>query len=421
MTVLLLQPAINFERTYPLGLAYLAGHLRRRGHQVLGFDARLQGRAALARLLRQRRDVQWIGVSLYSTNLEAGLRLARLARRLASGARVVLGGPHPTLDPSSLAPQRCWDFLVRGDGEQPLAHLVEGRLHPAVVSREQLAQTAGTIHVHQQLEELEFADRQVFAVDRYYGDILKRDRRWSAMVVTRGCVKRCGYCAASQLSCGLHRRRPVASVVEELQRLQMDHQLCGVYLEDDNLLADRAGAEELLEALQRHNPGLRIELPNGVDPMLLDPALLRLMRAAGITALSLGIESTLRENQLALKRPVDRQHLRRVLDCARSLGLRTTGFFIVGLPHDRPAAVLRGFADIKLSRLDLAHLSVWRPLPGAALQHGPGGSFWRALKGAFYLYFYADPARLRAMVEQGELSAGFLLRMALRYIRWLRR
>ena len=51
MTVLLVQPAVNFERTYPLGLAYLAGHLRRRGHTVGGHDARLDGEERYRRLL----------------------------------------------------------------------------------------------------------------------------------------------------------------------------------------------------------------------------------------------------------------------------------------------------------------------------------------------------------------------------------
>ena len=355
MTVLLVQPAVNFERTYPLGLAYLAGHLRRRGHTVGGHDARLDGEERYRRLLA-RPDLAWVGVSLYSTNVEAGLGLARLARRLRPDVKVALGGPHVTLAPETLKNEGCWDHLVRGDGEVPLARLVEGLAGEGILSRGEVGQGRG-VHVHADLDELEPADREVFPIARYYGDILKADRRWTAVVASRGCTRDCGYCAAAALSCGSFRTRSVASVLDELTWLRQRHHLAGVYLEDDNLLLDRPWLERLLGALARQNPGLAIELPNGLDPMLLDDELLEAMAAAGVTALSLGIESTIEDNQLFLRRPLDRGHLRTILRTCRALGLRTTGYLLVGLPHDRPAALARMFRQIKAMDLDLAHIS----------------------------------------------------------------
>lgn len=415
MTILLVQPAVNFERTYPLGLAYLAGHLRRQGHRVIGFDARLDSEQTYGRLLG-RADLQWIGVSLYSTNLEAGLNLARLGRRLRPDARIVFGGPHATLAPESLTGEKCWDYLVRGDGELPLGRLMKGETVGAgVVCRGQGQGQDNTIYIHQDLDELEPADREVFPLQRYYGDILKAERRWTAMVTTRGCARDCGYCVAARLSRGRHRRRSVDSVVDEMARLYRDHGLHGVYLEDDNLLADPRWATRLFETLATKNPGLEIELPNGVDPMQLDQQMLRLMGAAGVTALSLGIESTVEENQRFLRRTTDRDHLERVLAQARTRGIRTTGYFIIGLPHDTTPGLLRMFAEVKRSGLDLAHVSLWEPPPGFEESHQ--GELHRALKAAFYLYFYADPARIRSVARQG---AG-MLKMGRRYVQWLLR
>ena len=418
MTVLLVQPAINFERTYPLGLAYLAGFLRRRGHAVGGFDARLDGEARYRRLLA-RPDLRWVGVSLYSANLEAGLGLARLARRLRPDVKVVLGGPHVTLAPDSLEGEACWDYLVRGDGEVPLAGLVEGA-GEGVGVRGRCGQGQGqgqgnnAIYVHHDLDELELADREVFPVARYYGDILKADRRWTAVVASRGCHRRCAYCAAAALSGGSFRTRSVESVLEELARLQRDHHLTGVYLEDDNLLLDRPWLEGLLEALARRNPGLTLELPNGLDPMLLDDELLEAMAAGGVTALAVGIESTIEENQRFLRRPLDRGHLETVLRTCRALGLRTTGYVMVGLPHDRPAALARMFAEVRAMDLDLAHVSRYEPLPSTA---PVARRALRAQTAAFYLYFYADPSRLASVVRQGASLAS----IGRRYAHWLLR
>jgi len=256
----------------------------------------------------------------------------------------------------------------------------------------------------------------VFPVARYYGDILKADRRWTAMVATRGCSLDCGYCSAARLSLGSHRKRSVESVLEEMARLRREHDLSGVYLEDDNLLLDRLYAARLLEALASRNPGLDIELPNGVDPMLLDRDMLELMRAAGITAVSLGIETTIEANQRFLRRPVDRDHLARVVRRARALGIRTTGFFIIGLPHDTTADLWAMFAEIKGMGLDLAHLSIWEPPPGRVGEPGQSQRL-RALKAAFYAYYYAHPARVLAVARQGAT----LPRMGRRFVQWLLR
>jgi len=113
---------------------------------------------------------------------------------------------------------------------------------------------------------------------------------------------------------------------------------------------------------------------------------------------------------------VDRDHLELVLQQSRSRGIRTTGYFIIGLPHDTTPGLLRMFADAKRGGLDLAHVSVFEPLPGIE-PPCEGARLNRALKGAFYLYFYADPARALSMIRQG---AG-VLKMGRRYIQWLLR
>ncbi|MDP6876138.1 MAG: methyltransferase dimerization domain-containing protein, partial [Alphaproteobacteria bacterium] len=46
-----------------------------------------------------------------------------------------------------------------------------------------------------------------------------------------------------------------------------------------------------------------------------------------------------------------------------ALGLRTTGYLMVGLPHDSPAALARMFGAVKAMDLDLAHVSRYEPLP----------------------------------------------------------
>lgn len=424
MRVLLVQPPLNFERTYPLGLAYLAGHLGRHGVTVSGVDLRLDGRRGLWRALDHGRP-ELVGVSAYSSNLAEALQVCAAVRRLCPGATLVLGGPHATLGVNARALSGCCDFLVRGDGEAPLLALARGeREAPGVVRPEQAGEDPAGIHVHQALEELDFPDRRVFPLERYYAGDLK-EGLWTAMVASRGCARACAFCSARRLCRGEQRRRQPDAVIEELRRLRAEHGVSGVQLEDDNLFAHRPWADALFEALCREGAGLRLQLPNGADPADLDEELVALLRRAGVESLALGIESLDRKTQRLLRRPVDRAHLERVIAACRRHGIRVAGFFIIGLPGDTARGVLRLFGQIDALGLDLAHVSALQELPGLDLPGPPASPARRRtmllLQRAFYLRYYARPARIRAMLGRGPLSPAFVRKLALRFAQWVAR
>lgn len=429
MKVLLVQPPVNFETTYPLGLAYLAGHLRRHGVEVAGADLRTCGRVGLERALVEGRP-DMVGVSAYSGNLASVFDICAAARRLAPRATVVLGGPHVTLGVGAqdLA-ERC-DFLVRGDGEAPLLALARGETAaPGVVTPAAAGEDEAGIHVHEPLEELDFPDREVFPVAQYYTEDLKRGR-WTAMVASRGCARTCAFCTARRLSRGRHRRRDPEAVAEEMRLLRRHHGVDGVQLEDDNLAGgDRALAEDLWETLARRAGGTRIQLPNGVDPMELDDQLLALMKRAGVESISLGIESLDPGQQRRLRRPVDPAHLERVIAACHREKIRVAGFFIIGLPGEDVRNVLKLFMKIGSLGLDLAHVSALQEdLPGLTIDttgHPPSTPAGRRtmllLQRAFYVTYYAHPTRIRATLARGDLSPQFLKKLVTRFAAWVTR
>ena len=407
--VLLVQPEVNFERTYPLGLAYIAGYLRRHGVEVQGLDLRLSGPDGLREIL-EAMDPDLVGVSAYSSAPGAAASVAREVRERLPSARTVLGGPHATLGCPAPGSEDLWDHTVRGDGEAPMLALARGEALPG---------GEGEVYLHPELADLDFPDREVFPLDAYYGDALRRGR-WTAVVASRGCGRRCGYCSAFALGGGLHRPRDPAAVVEELRRLRQDHGVEGVLLEDDNLFADHAWAEALLDALSSANTGVRLHLPNGVDPMLLDRDLLGAASRAGVASISLGIETLDVDQQAALGRPIDPEHLQAMISAARELGVRVAGFFIIGLPGDTIPSVLRRFRRIRGLGLDLAHVSVYQDLPGLSL---PAPAIplrtLAALRGLFYPYYYADYARARRALGDEDLTPAALGKAATRFAHWM--
>jgi len=421
MRVLLVQSALDFERTYPLGLAYLAGHLRRAGIDVTGFDCRLRAQADLVGLLKAQ-PFDWIGLAAYSTNLQHVVRTAQTVRRHQPNATLVVGGPHATLLPEHTAALTGCDHVVRGDGERPLVQLLRGEVGAGIYTPAAGRPDRAGIHTQQTLETVDFPDREVFPVASYYRNHLRGRGRWTAMITSRGCRLACRHCAAPRLSNGQHRTRRYEAIGAELDQLQTDHGIDGVYLEDDNLLLDRQWALGLFEAIARRPQSPRLELPNGVPPALLDAQIIAAMARAGVRAVAVGVESLAPADLETLNRPLDLRRLSRLVTVAHAHNIRVTAYFMLGLPGHSLSTALRTFPTLKAARFDHVHISVYRPLPGAELQWRPTPGQRLELitaRDLFYLYYYARPQKLIELLDSEGWSASLLTKAFLRYLRLL--
>ena len=108
---------------FPLGLLYLAGYVRERGHSVTIFDGTFApDESAFADHLVEHRPLV-VGLSAIVTNRETTLRLARVAAD--HGAVVIVGGPDPTADPAWYLSEPAVDIVVHHEGEQTIARLLD--------------------------------------------------------------------------------------------------------------------------------------------------------------------------------------------------------------------------------------------------------------------------------------------------------
>ena len=107
---------------FPLGLLYLAGYVRQRGHEVAIFDGTFcdDESAFAAALTAESPDI--VGVSALQPTRETAILLASMAAE--SGATVLIGGPDPTASPEPylLGPV---DLVVHHEGEQTMARLAD--------------------------------------------------------------------------------------------------------------------------------------------------------------------------------------------------------------------------------------------------------------------------------------------------------
>lgn len=116
----------------PQGPAMIAAVLRARGHHVACFDAYERScrrgyfdASEFAEFLLAERP-GWLGLSVYSDGFPSALRMIEVAKAVLPDCAIVVGGPHFTLFPDAVTTDV--DFVVVGEGELPMAALVEDML-----------------------------------------------------------------------------------------------------------------------------------------------------------------------------------------------------------------------------------------------------------------------------------------------------
>lgn len=261
-------------------------------------------------------DCDLVGLSFMSHQAPRAYQIAAGFRR--RGIPVVMGGFHATL-----APEECQehaDALVLGEAEEAWPLLLQdfqaGKLKP----RYQAAC---------------LSDLKNLPVPRY--DLLDLKRYKLVNIpsqTTRGCPWACNYCEVTQVYGGRFRHRPVDEVIHEIQEIQRLTGSKFIYFVDDNFVANRRHAMEIMEKLIPLGLiyGCLATVNVGDDSELLD-----LMAKSGCLHVNIGMESISPESLKAInKRQNKTIDYERQFKALRNRGIGYSVNVMFGLDGDHP-------------------------------------------------------------------------------------
>jgi radical SAM superfamily enzyme YgiQ (UPF0313 family) len=245
------------------------------------------------------------------------------AYELAAGFRrrgipVVMGGFHATL-----AADECRqhaDAIVLGEAEEAWPRLLRdfqaGRLEPLYQAEKP-------------------SDLKNLPVPRYDLLDLKRYRLLNIpSQTTRGCPYNCSYCEVTQVYGGKFRHRPVDEVLHEIQEIRRLTRSNFIYFVDDNFVANRRHALEIMERLIPLNLiyGCLATANVGDDPEILD-----LMARSGCKHVNIGMESISPESLRAINKKQNKiKDYERQFKALRDRGINFSINVMFGLDGDGP-------------------------------------------------------------------------------------
>lgn len=273
------------------------------------------------RLLLQAVPDEIYVTSFFTYQWEAVHEIIRICKAVFPSAKVILGGIYPTLCPDHAKMSRA-DIVYQGE------------LIPSNHSRLAL-------------------------------DLLEESPDYIILKTSRGCPGKCSYCAVHLLEGHAMRYREPEDVVDEIEEKIRDFNIKTVIMWESNILVNaESHLERMLDIIIRRNLGLKLSFPEGFNPFLLNEALLHKMKRAGLTHMSLSVETTDKDTALrrfgsSYKFDVFTEKMKFV----KKVGIPSTAFVMAGMPNQAVEDVRRSILDVLHSGCRVS-LMPFTPIPG---------------------------------------------------------
>ncbi len=222
----------------PLGLAYLGTILHRKGYDVTIYDENRQ-KVFLensGRILPQVLESDFVGGLVISPCARRAEKLFRELRSQKPGTRTAVGGPHMAGKEQAEHFAAFTDAVVQGEGEKVIEQVVNGRINGVVRGG--------------QVENLDGLPVPNLDLIHRYGRKVGLEYLYPRSVpisTTRGCPRRCEFCAVSNIHGTKIRRRSAGNVISELEKRcetgRERGQKYGIFIADDNFSFSREKTE----------------------------------------------------------------------------------------------------------------------------------------------------------------------------------
>jgi len=345
----------------PLGLAYLAAYLERKGHEVTIVDGRgertqKEGYLTKTRygfsdeqILKSVRDFQpdVVGVSnMWTAYSGDPHRIASAIKSNFPNLPIVFGGSHPSEFPELVLKDNNVDLVVVGEGEITFTEVLEHMKKnlsfkeiKGIAYREdgEVIKTTPRERMGN-LDSLPFPARHLLPIDRYLKESYRHEfimrRPNLAMLTSRGCPQKCVFCTVRAVWGRDWEGRSPANVVDEIEMLQKEYGVREVSFMDDDLGRDIPRLHAICDEIINRRVDIKWVPPNGIAHWLLDEELLTKMKKAGCYRVTFGIESGNKETRKFIKKKVPLEQATRMIKHANKIGMWTVSTFIFGFPYE---------------------------------------------------------------------------------------
>lgn len=368
MKILLIHPYCLEPRAHednvsaiPMGLYYIGALLKaaRYDVEILNFSSLQQSPQQIQAILREKRP-DLIGFSVMNANRWGAVDMARMAKQIHPGVRIVFGGIAATfLWEHFLRNFSEVDYVVLGEGEYPLLDLVrtlEAKAPHRLHSIAGLAYREGqTIRKTAPAELIRDLDRLPIPA-QYFS--------YQHVSLTRGCPGNCSFCG-SPMFWGRRVRSHSADYFVRQLELLYQRGINFFLFSDDTFTLHKGRVIEICQKILQRRLSISWYAISRVDTI--DAEVLYWMRKAGCIQISYGVESGSPEIRRRLNKNLSNARIRKTFALTTRYGILARAYLIYGCPGETSETIRETLELMREIKPLSVLFYVLRVFPGTAL------------------------------------------------------
>jgi len=363
------QKFMNFSKNgIPIGLLSLAGELKKNGHSVNVLDsdynpdgipypfmAKIEHYDEYLKNLDNNHHPIWkniesqidglnpdvMGISMISTKLKSGLKVAQIAKDLGV-ERVIAGGPHITICPEDVLKENSnIDAVVQGEGEK----VFEGALYEKIVKADRI----------KDLNSLAWPAREsLIGLENYKPNDL------GFVMTARGCPGSCNFCCSESLWGRQVRLRNMEEVIREMDSIHKDYGTNKFYLIDDTFTLRKKRVDEFCDSISDRN--YEWSCLTRVDR--LEGNMLEKMMESGCSMIKVGIESGSQKVLDLMNKKISISQIKYATKLLNEHSMPWLAYIMVGVPGETSADVDKTMELIGEVNPSYISAAIYTPYPG---------------------------------------------------------
>jgi len=361
--VLLRTPIVNLKNSpfgstpgIPANLPYLAGVLLNEGHSVAVVDAyglaprrftpyldKFEARGLLPDEIAASIpfDADVIGLSVHCT-LEHGMAVSmiREVKKRFPLKPIVVGGYHTTFCVEPFI-QAGADYVLQGEGEKRLPMLLETIEKGTPFTMDGIIGGGHEILREPSvcpIEELPFGFFEPLPLESYwqlkYAHGPVRDTKYIAMFTSRGCPYSCAFCQTPKMWGGHWMAKSPQRIADEMDHYNQKYGVTDFHIQDENFALSKERTRSFALELLKRRRNYTYCFPSGIKVETVDRAELELLHESGCRYFSLSPESASKKVLELMNKPVDLDHVERVVKWCHEIGIRVNCNFVLGFPGE---------------------------------------------------------------------------------------
>ena len=368
----------------PYNLALLAAITEKAGHEAKIIDGELE-KISLEEIVNRSVDYNPDIVVLTGMTpfYNIAVECAGLLKEKNLKASICVGGPHTTIMQEK-AFNKEFDFGFVGDGEESWMKFLDAKENkinfsavPGLMFRENgEVKKVKRAHATKDLDEYPMAAYHLLKMADYKIGTLKGRLPFTSIMTFRGCPWKCIFCASDALDTTRILKRSIKSVVDEMQHIVEKYNVRHFMVLDDVLTLVRKRTVEFCNEII--NRKLNITFEGSTRANLLDEELVALMKKAGLSRLSFGLETVDEDMRKTMNKKVPLEAYTESNALLNKYNVEALNSVMIGLPGETEANVWKTLNFLSKSKeVKQANFAIATPYPGTKFhemaEKGEGG------------------------------------------------